>query len=88
VWKLTRVTSSTPYLVAGVATTMFLPMDPSPPYRMRAFRALFPDATENEYRAIEGSLDAYLQLSLRFLLEDIAAGNLNLTPSEGDASIK
>ena len=50
--------------------------------RMPAFRESFPQASDEEYSAIEDRLEAYLLLTIRFVFEDAAAGRLDLTISQ------
>jgi hypothetical protein len=60
---------------------------------MPAFRERFSDVSEDDYRAIEDRLEAYLLLTIRFAFEDGNAGRLDLTalnvpPTMGTGSVE
>jgi hypothetical protein len=70
-----------------------LPKKSATPYdRMPAFREAFRDLSEDDYRALEDRLEAYLLLTIRFVFEDAGAGRLDLTipgapPTMGGGSV-
>lgn len=48
---------------------------------MPAFRDTFRHLNEDEYKNIEDVMEAYLLLTIRFVLDDVASGRVSLTPS-------
>jgi hypothetical protein len=63
-------------------------MQSEPSYRMPMFRKSFPNHTDDDYKRVEDALEAYLLLTIRFVLDDLAAGRITLTNDEDPSTMK
>lgn len=55
---------------------------------MPAFRKGFQNNSDEEYKRIEDDLEAYLLLTIRFVVDDIAAGRITLTTGEHPSTMR